>query len=130
MPRPKKMRMIGWRPGVTYFKPQGIPLRVLEVVQLSFDELEALRLAHLKGLTQEQGAGAMKVSRATFGRILEQAHRKVSDALVTGKAIQIEGGAYHYHAPGMMPPFGVPGGPFGLGGRRGRHGSRRHGKRR
>jgi predicted DNA-binding protein (UPF0251 family) len=128
MPRPKKMRWVGWRPGVTYFKPQGTPLRILQITMLSVDELEALRLAHLLGYSQEQGAEAMNVSRATFGRILEQAHRKISEALVTGKAIQIQGGAYQYQAP--APFSGAGPAPYAPGGGRSRRGRWRHGQRR
>ena len=58
------------------------------------DELEALRLADLESLYQEQAAGRMKVSRQTFGRIVESARRKVAEALVEGKALRIDGGAY------------------------------------
>jgi uncharacterized protein len=64
----------------------------LEVVVMSLDEFEALRLADLGGLYQEQAAEKMGVSRPTFSRIVESAHRKVADALVHGKALRIEGG--------------------------------------
>jgi predicted DNA-binding protein (UPF0251 family) len=92
MPRPKKCRWINEQPGVTYFKPQGVPLRLLNQVQLGFDECESLRLADLEGLSQEDAAPYMNVSRATFGRIVTQARAKIADALVNGKAICIEGG--------------------------------------
>lgn len=59
-----------------------------EQVTLDLDELEALRLADLLGLYQEQAAEKMGVSRATFGRILESAHRKVAGALVEGKVLR------------------------------------------
>ena len=67
---------------------------MLQQVSLSVDELEAIRLADLEGLYQEQAAQQMNVSRQTFGRILEAAHKKVADALVNGKALSIEGGWY------------------------------------
>ena len=92
MARPKCPRCVGLTPEVTYFKPRGIPLPELEEVVLGVDEMEALRLADLQGLYQEPAARAMKVSRATFGRIVEAARRKVADALVNSKAIRIEGG--------------------------------------
>jgi uncharacterized protein len=92
--RPRKPRRVSFLPGVTYFKPQGIPLRFLEEVQLSIDELEALRLKDLEGLEQEEAAGEMNISRQTFQRILEDAHRKVAESLVQGKALKIEGGDY------------------------------------
>lgn len=75
-----------------FFKPQGVPLSMLEEVVLTDDELEAVRLADVEGLYQEQAAEQMAVSRQTFGRILESAHTKIGDALVNGKALCIEGG--------------------------------------
>ena len=93
MPRPKRCRRISSTPGSSYFKPRGIPLSVLEEIVLSVDEFEAIRLADLEGLYQEPAAEKMSVSRQTFGRIIESAHRKVAEALVGGKALKIEGGA-------------------------------------
>jgi len=74
------------------FKPAGVPACSLEEVVLTVDELEALRLADLLGMYQEQAAEQMKVSRPTFGRIIESARRKVAETLVQGKALKIEGG--------------------------------------
>ena len=54
------------------------------------DELEAMRLADLEGLYQEEEASRMNVSRATFGRVINAAHRKVADAIIHGKALTIE----------------------------------------
>jgi predicted DNA-binding protein (UPF0251 family) len=64
----------------------------LEVIAMTLDEFEAIRLADLGGLYQEEAAEKMGVSRPTFSRIVESAHRKVADALVHGKALRIEGG--------------------------------------
>jgi predicted DNA-binding protein (UPF0251 family) len=74
------------------FKPAGVPLRELEEVVVTLDEFEALRLADLNGLYQEQAAEQMDVSRPTFSRVIDSAHRKLADALVHGKALRIEGG--------------------------------------
>jgi uncharacterized protein len=74
------------------FKPAGIPACSLEEVVLSLDEFEAIRLADLDGLYQEQAAERMNVSRQTFGRILEAARKKVAQVLIEGKALRIEGG--------------------------------------
>jgi uncharacterized protein len=94
MARPFKCRRVAFIPGVTYFKPAGIPLRFLEEINLSVEEAEALRLKELEGLEQEQGADKMNVSRQTFQRILASARQKVADALLNGKAIRIEGGNF------------------------------------
>ena len=94
MSRPFKCRRVAFMPGVTYFKPAGIPLRVLEEVRLSVEEAEALRLKDLEGLEQEQGAERMNISRPTFQRVLASARKKIADALLNGKAIRIEGGNF------------------------------------
>ena len=57
---------------------------------MNYDELESLRLADFEKLSHEDSAAHMKISRATFGRILENARFIVSDAILNGKAIQIE----------------------------------------
>ena len=94
MPRPFKCRHIGCKPRVCYFKPRGIPLTALGEVVLTVDEFEAVRLADLEGMYQDDGAKKMKVSRQTFGNIVNAARNKIADALVNGKAMKIEGGVY------------------------------------
>lgn len=89
MVRPRLCRRIEFSPNATYFKPQGIPLRVLETVELAAEELEALRLKNLEGLEQVEAAERMNTSQSTLQRILASANKKVSDALVNGKAIRI-----------------------------------------
>lgn len=79
-----------FNPDVVYFKPQGIPLRMLEEVVLKADELEALKLYDVDGLEQTKAAEKMKISQPTFARILDSANKKVATALVKGKAIRIE----------------------------------------
>lgn len=90
MSRPKKFRCVNCRPDASYFKPKGIPLLELEEVCLSLDEVEALRLCDLEGRYHVEAALEMKVSRATFGRIVNEARRKVAEALLKGKALKIE----------------------------------------
>ena len=94
MPRPPKCRRVEFLPDATYFKPAGIPSRMLEEVRFSIEEAEAIRLKDLEGLEQEQCAEKMNVSRSTFARILLSARQKMADALLNGKAIRIEGGNY------------------------------------
>ena len=92
MPRPENIREIDNHPPVTWFKPAGMPMRNLEEVVITLDEIEAIRLADAEGLYHEQVAEQMKVSRQTVGRILASARGKIADALVNGKAMRIEGG--------------------------------------
>jgi len=92
MPRPPNCRRIAGKPGAGVFKPAGVPACRLKWLNLTLDEFEAIRLADLDGLHQEQAADRMKVSRQTFGRIVENARRKVAQALNSGMALNIEGG--------------------------------------
>jgi len=92
--RPAKPRFVTEEPCVDFFKPRGIPLRELEEERLSVEELEALRLADIEGLYQEDAAERMEVSRPTFQRVLKSARGKVARCLVEGKALGIEGGNY------------------------------------
>jgi len=92
MSRPCRCRRIRCSPDTSYFKPRGIPLDSLEEVNLTLDELEAVRLADLGGLYQEDAAKKMDISRQTFGNIINSAHKKIADALLNAKALKIEGG--------------------------------------
>ena len=109
MPRPPIPRLVRQFPGAVYYKPRGVPLRLLDETVVGLDEVEALRLADMEGLAHEEVGRRMNVSRATAGRILARARAKVAEALVTGKALRLEGGAFRV-PPGAVPPF-TPGAP-------------------
>jgi len=111
MPRPKKPRFVSGYPTLTAFIPEGVP--ITGEVFLSVEELEAIRLSDFEGLDQESAANLVEVSRQTYGRILAHARRIISEALVTGKALKIEGGDYEFR---------------GMGGRRHRGGGRGQGR--
>ncbi len=66
-------------------------MRELEVIELTDEELESLRLKNIQGLDQVSAAKTMRTSQSTFQRILTCANKKVSEALVNGKAIRISG---------------------------------------
>jgi uncharacterized protein len=112
MVRPRKCRKVNFEPEITYFKPQGVPLRNLEEVVLTKDELECLRLSELENLSQLQSAELMEIHQSTFQRTLTRAREKISDALVNGKAIKIHGGE--------IMPNGDRTGPQGKGPKTGR----------
>jgi len=90
MARPIKPRRVFFDPNVLYFKPRAVPLSILEEVDLSIDELEALRLCDLNDLEQAEAAKKMKISQSTLQRILTSARKKVAEALIEGKAIKIK----------------------------------------
>lgn len=92
MPRPIKRRVVSCEPKANFFKPVGVQLQNIELVVMTLDEMEAIRLADYLGLYQEDAAAAMGVSRQTFGNIVASARKKMADAIINGKAIKIEGG--------------------------------------
>lgn len=89
MPRPRKKRTVEYVPAEVTYKPVGKRLADLTQVWLSYDELEALRLADLEGLYQAEAAARMDISRSTFQRTLSDARRKVAEALVQGAALVV-----------------------------------------
>ncbi|MBU1046103.1 DUF134 domain-containing protein [Patescibacteria group bacterium] len=89
MVRPRGCRRIRFNPRVTYFKPQGVPMRHLEVIELTAEETEALRLRNIKELDQVECAKLMNTSQSTFQRILSSAYKKITESLINGKAIRI-----------------------------------------
>lgn len=89
MVRPRLCRRIRFDPNVTYFKPQGVPMRDLKIVELTTEEVEALRLRNMEDLEQEEAAKKMNTSQSTFQRILCSAYKKITEALIDGKAIRI-----------------------------------------
>jgi predicted DNA-binding protein (UPF0251 family)/DNA-directed RNA polymerase subunit RPC12/RpoP len=94
MVRPQKDRRVAFNPEISYFKPRGIPMVQLEEVCLTVDEREAIRLSDLLGMSHEEAGRCMGVSRATFGRIIQKGRKIIADALINGKAINVEGGNY------------------------------------
>ena len=89
--RPKKRRKIQKMPKIIQFSPRGKAGRPEEVI-LTIDELETVKLADYQGLDQVNGAKALGISRASFGRIIRGARNKIAKALVDGKIIRIAGG--------------------------------------
>jgi predicted DNA-binding protein (UPF0251 family) len=89
MPRPRLCRRIEFNPNITYFKPQGVPMRDLEIVELTAEDIEALRLRNTECLEQEEAAKKMNTSQSTYQRILSLAYKKITEALIEGKAIKI-----------------------------------------
>ena len=89
MPRPQRLRRICALPGHTLFAPvDGAEASVL----LTLDEYEAVRLMDHEGLTHEQCAEVMQVSRTTVTEIYASARRKLAEAIVEGRALTIGGG--------------------------------------
>lgn len=89
MSRPLKKRLVKHRPRFLKFGPICNECPELDYLEMTIDHLEAMRLADLECLNQEDAANSMEVSRQTFARIVEQARKIVTDALINGKIINI-----------------------------------------
>ena len=92
--RGRNPRWVSNVPETTFFNPAGVPRDDMRVVVVTVVEVEALRLVDIEGLTQEEAAMEMGVSRRTFWNDLMEARRKVAYALSNGCAIRISGGSY------------------------------------
>ncbi|MBN1199050.1 MAG: DUF134 domain-containing protein [Bacteroidales bacterium] len=98
MPRPKNERIVHEPPLFTEFKPGGVYGRDLDLVVITLDEYEAFRLADHIGLSHEEAAGEMEISRSTFTRLIEDARKKIAGLIIEGKKLVIEGGSIHFRS--------------------------------
>jgi len=92
----RRRRCVGFQPNFLYFEPKGrgnalhnanVSEKILKV-----EELESIRLKDYLQMDQTEAAKSMGISQPTFHRIITEAHRKIAEAFVEGKALRIEGG--------------------------------------
>ena len=91
MPRPKRCRKVCSMPRVSEFLPAG---ETGDIIVLTVDEYESIRLIDKQGFSQEACAAYMQVARTTAQQIYNSARGKIASALVEGKGLRIEGGDY------------------------------------
>jgi len=96
MPRKKINRTVSQPPLYGEFKPTGVAGKFLSQIELNLDEYEALRLSDYKGMTQEEAANEMNISRPTFTRLIEIARKKLVEFIITGNKLKIKGGNIHF----------------------------------
>ena len=89
MSRPRKKRYCRRYEGDRVYKPRGIPLRGMRTSVISLDQFEAMRLCDLENLDQEQAGRQMGISRGTIQRLLYEARRKITEAILGNNAILI-----------------------------------------
>ena len=94
MPRPVKYRTIGQMPVYRSFSSDDVA--DAETVRMTVDEFETIKLLDGNGLTQEECAARMHISRTTVTAIYNSARKKVADMLVNGKQLLIVGGCCAY----------------------------------
>jgi predicted DNA-binding protein (UPF0251 family) len=99
MPRPKRSRRIHRPPVATGFAPFGIASGPNGSITLLYEEYESLRLSDYEGISQQEAADRMDISRPTFSRIYDLARQKLARALVEGLSVVIEGGDISFDEP-------------------------------
>ena len=98
MPRPKQCRSVECPPEAKGFRPFGCGcIRNREAVTLQIDEYEAIRLIDHEGLSQENAAQKMQVSRPTLTRVYDRARKAIAEAIVDNKILQIGEGNVEYY---------------------------------
>jgi len=95
MPRPRKWRKVCCLPEWRVFGPVGPGKGRANIVLMTVDEYETIRLIDYEGMTQEECAKSMNVARTTVQRIYNDARKKISSVFVDGNLLRIEGGDFH-----------------------------------
>ena len=96
MPRPKIKRMVACPPRFNSFKPVGVRRTDLEKIVLSLDEFEAIKLANFDKLGQQEASKRWGYRDRPSQELLDSAQQKISDFLINGKELVIEGGNIHF----------------------------------
>lgn len=96
MARPQNQRVVHQPPLFAEFKPAGVPVKDLENVLLTLDELEAFRLADHLNMSHVEAANEMEISRSVFTRLIAMARSKIAQLIIEGKLLTIEGGNVHF----------------------------------
>jgi predicted DNA-binding protein (UPF0251 family) len=111
--RRRGQRWITEIPEKKWFAPEGVDVEEGDAVNLTFEELEAIRLVDLLELQQQEASFYMGISRKAFWNDLRSARKKVATALIYGLGIKIGGGSYalrgdgHSARPGEPSPNGA-----------------------
>jgi uncharacterized protein len=94
MSRPRKWRKVCCLPQSNLYGPLNGSIIGNEMLTMTVEEYETIRLIDLEGLTQEECAERMSVARATVQKIYNDARIKLAESLVNGNMLKIEGGDY------------------------------------
>lgn len=94
MPRPCKRRRVCAKPVCCKFSPENGKKSAANCIVMTLDEYEAIRLIDYEGLTQEQCASQMSISRTTAQSVYSSARKKTARCLVEGAELKIDGGDY------------------------------------
>lgn len=96
MPKCKKIRCCRLLENEVMFKPTGIPLSELDIIEVEVDELEAVRLCDYEGKSQIEAGEIMKISRGTIQRLLNSGRKKILDGLLRQKGIKLKNNGHYF----------------------------------
>lgn len=97
MPRPRKWKKVCCLPQSNLYGPlNGLALGK-EIIVMTVEEYETIRLIDQEGLTQEESAEKMHVARSTIQKLYIDARAKLADSLINGYVLKIEGGDYQLY---------------------------------
>ena len=96
MPRCKKIRYCRSLNDETIFRPTGIPLSEIAIIDIEIDEFEAVRLCDYEGKSQIETAEIMKISRGTIQRLLNSGRKKILEGLLYQQAIRLKNSHLEY----------------------------------
>jgi predicted DNA-binding protein (UPF0251 family) len=89
MPRRRRGRQINRDYKNIFYKPAGIPLQNLKIVDITDEELEVLRLRYKEKLSQQDAATKMGISQSQYQRDLVSVLEKITDAFIEGKGLKV-----------------------------------------
>jgi predicted DNA-binding protein (UPF0251 family) len=89
VPRHKKRRCCRGHHGEKIFKPVATPLHRLKRLELQEDQLEAIRLCDLEGLSQEEAGERMGISRGTVQRLLASGRKALVEFVTEGTSLEV-----------------------------------------
>ncbi len=93
MARPVIKKTIEKLPDFTDFKTCRNPNND-EVIAMTVEEYECMRLIDYEGLNQQECAVILGVGRTTVQRLYDQARKKIARFMVEGARLSVEGGNY------------------------------------
>ena len=94
MPRPRKWKKVCCLPESNLYGSLDESDHDRDVIIMTVEEYETIRLIDLEDLTQEECAQRMNVARSTVQKLYNEARSKLAKSLVDGNMLKINGGDY------------------------------------
>lgn len=92
--RPTKRKTVCGIPEVSEFIQRGEQGEGLDIVFLTLEEYETIRLIDKERMTHEECAEQMEISRPSVTLLYSSAREKLAEFLIEGGMLKIQGGHY------------------------------------